>query len=73
MINYTTAPIPLQKPAWIIDGLKNGVFSFYDTLLTSLLLALAVGMLFLILVVLWLWLVLSWLVRKHGPRGRITL
>jgi len=68
VINYTHAPIPLQKPAWMIYGLKNGVFSFYDTLLTSLLLAFAVGMLGLILVVVWLWLALSWLLKKYGPR-----
>jgi len=68
VINYTHAPIPLQKPAWMIYGLKNGVFSFYDTLLTSFLLAFAVGMLGLILVVVWLWLALSWLLKKHGPR-----
>ncbi len=50
IINYTTAPIPLQKSAWLIYDLKNGVFRFYDTLVTSLLLALAVGMLGLLLV-----------------------
>src|SRR6266705_895435 len=70
VINYTNAPIPLQQPAWMIYDLKNGVFIFYDTLLTSLLLALAVGMMFLILVV-WLWLTLSWLLKKHGPRGQM--
>ncbi len=68
VINYTNAPIPLQKSAEIIYDLKNGVFSFYDTLLTSLLLALAVGVLFLLLVGGELWLVLSWLVKQHGPR-----
>jgi hypothetical protein len=68
IINYTTAPIPLQKSAWLIYDLKNGVFRFYDTLVTSLLLALAVGMLGLLLVGVWLWLVLSWLLQKHGPR-----
>jgi len=68
IINYTTAPIPLQKSAWLIYDLKNGVFRFYDTLVTSLLLALAVGMLGLLLVGGWLWLVLSWLLQKHGPR-----
>ncbi len=36
VINYTQAPIPLKQPAWVIDGLKNGVFLFYDTLLTAL-------------------------------------
>ncbi len=68
VINYTHAPLQLQKPAWIIYDLKNGVFSFYDTLFTSLLLAFAVGMLGLSLVVVWLWLALSWFLKKHGPR-----
>jgi len=26
VINYTTAPIPLQKPAWIINDLKNATY-----------------------------------------------
>src|SRR6266566_653954 len=34
VINYTQAPIPLKQPAWVIDGLKTGVFLFYDTLFT---------------------------------------
>ncbi len=34
IINYTQAPIPLNQPAWVLDGLKNGVFLFYDTLFT---------------------------------------
>src|SRR5712691_10260223 len=68
VINYTNDPIPLQQQAWIIIDLKNGVFSFYDTLLTSLLLALAVGMLGLSLVVVWLWPALSWFLQKYGPR-----
>jgi hypothetical protein len=72
VINYTTAPLPLQKPAWIIDDLKNGVFSFYDTLLTSLLLALVVGILGLILVVVELWLASGWLLKQQSPRGRMT-
>ena len=71
VINYTNAPIQLQQQAWIIFDLKNGVFSFYDTLLTSLLLALAVGMLGLSLVVVWLWLALSWLLKKYGPPGQM--
>ncbi len=45
VINYTHAPIQLTKPAGMIDELKNGFFFFYDTLLTALPLALAVGML----------------------------
>src|SRR3989441_8932765 len=68
VINYTNAPIPLQQQAWIIFDLKNGVFSFYDTLLTSLLLALAVGMLGFSLVVVWLWPALSWFLKKYGSR-----
>ncbi len=36
VINYTQAPIPLSQPAWVIDGLKNGVFLLYDTLFTVL-------------------------------------
>ena len=34
VINYTQAPIPLNQPVWVIDGLKTGVFLFYDTLFT---------------------------------------
>ena len=64
VINLTTALMPLQKTAGIIDELKHGVFSFCDTLLTSLLLAVAIGVLFLTLVVVWLWLALSWLLKK---------
>src|SRR3989442_4918657 len=67
VINYTNAPIPLQQQVWIIFDLKNGVFSFYDTLLTSLLLAFAVGMLGLALVVVWLWPAHSRLLQEHGP------
>ena len=36
VINYTQVPIPLNQPAWVIDGLKNGVFLVYDTLFTLL-------------------------------------
>jgi hypothetical protein len=36
VINYTQAPVPLNQPAWVIDGLKNGVFLLYDTLFTAL-------------------------------------
>jgi hypothetical protein len=68
VINYTKVSIQLNQQTWMIYGLKNGVFSFYDTLLTSLLLALAVGMLGLSLVGVWLWLALSWLLKKDGPR-----
>src|SRR6266852_755955 len=34
IINYTQAPIPLNQPVWIIEGLKNEVFLLYDTLFT---------------------------------------
>jgi len=34
VINYTQVSIPLNQPAWVIDGLKTGVFLFYDTLFT---------------------------------------
>jgi hypothetical protein len=34
VINYAQAPIPLNQPAWVIDGLKTGVFLVYDTLFT---------------------------------------
>src|SRR5258708_1352971 len=34
VINYTQAPIPLNQPVSIIDGLKTGVFLFYDALFT---------------------------------------
>src|SRR6266478_8591801 len=30
VINYTQAPIPLTQAAWGIDGLKTGMFLFYD-------------------------------------------
>jgi hypothetical protein len=68
VINYTNAPIQLNQQTRMIYRMKNGVFSFYDTLLTSLLLALAVGMLGLLLVMVWLWLALRWLLQKYGPR-----
>ncbi len=34
VINYTQAPLPLNQPVWVIDGLKTGVFLFYDSLVT---------------------------------------
>jgi hypothetical protein len=34
VINYTQAPLPLNQSAWVIDGLKTGIFRFYDTLFT---------------------------------------
>jgi len=33
-INYTQASLPLNQPVWVIDGLKTGIFLFYDTLFT---------------------------------------
>ena len=34
VINYTQAPIPPNHSAWGIEGLKDGIFLFYDTLFT---------------------------------------
>jgi hypothetical protein len=34
VINYTQAPTPLNQSVWVIDGLKTGVFLFYDALFT---------------------------------------
>ncbi len=34
VISYTQAHIPLHQPAWAIEGVKTGIFLFYDTLLT---------------------------------------
>ena len=70
VINYTHAPIPFTQPAALIDGLKNGVFLFYDMILTTLLLAIVMSLLFLALVVMGLWPTLKWLWQKRGPRGR---
>ena len=72
VINYTHASIQLMKPTGVISVLKNGVFLFYDSLLTTLLLAFAAGMLFLALVVVGLWPVLRWLFQKLGPRVRMS-
>jgi|GEM_PF-811606 len=72
VINFMNAPMQFHRQAWMIDDLKNELFIIYDTLVTSLFLAFAVGMLFLTLVVVELWLALSWLVKKHGPRRRRT-
>ena len=33
VIKYTQAPMPLQQPAWVIEGLKTGSFLFYDALM----------------------------------------
>src|SRR5258708_31538246 len=35
VINYTQAPIPLHQSVWVIDGLKTGIFLFYDTFFTA--------------------------------------
>jgi hypothetical protein len=34
VISYTLAHIPFHQPAWAIEGLKTGIFLFYDALLT---------------------------------------
>jgi hypothetical protein len=34
MINYTQYLIPLHQPAWGIEGLKTGIFLYYDALFT---------------------------------------
>ncbi len=34
VINYTPVPIPLHQSVGVIDGLKTGVFLFYDALFT---------------------------------------
>ncbi len=34
VINYTQTSIPLKQSVWVIDGLKTGVFLFYDALFT---------------------------------------
>jgi hypothetical protein len=34
VISYTLAHIPLQQPAWVLEGLKTGIFLCYDALLT---------------------------------------
>ena len=34
VISYTQASIPLHQPAWGIEGLKTGIFLFYDALFT---------------------------------------
>jgi hypothetical protein len=72
VINYPHASIQLMKPAGVISVLKNGVFLFYDTLLTTLLLEFAAGMLFLALVVVGLWPALRWLFQKLGPQLRMS-
>src|SRR3989442_843212 len=61
IINYTSVPIQLTNPVGMIDQLKDGFFLFYDTLLTTLLLAVAFGMVGLALVVVALWPLLRWL------------
>lgn len=34
VINYTQTAIPLSQPVWGVEGLKDGTFLFYDTLLS---------------------------------------
>jgi hypothetical protein len=36
VINYTQASIPLPQSIWVIDGLKTGIFLFYNTLFTGI-------------------------------------
>ena len=36
VISYTLTNIPLHQPAWAIEGVKTGIFLFYDGLLTVL-------------------------------------
>jgi hypothetical protein len=36
VISFTLAHIPLHQPAWAIEGVKTGIFLFYDGLLTVL-------------------------------------
>src|SRR6266699_4785542 len=72
VISYTGASISLNQQGWLMHHLKNGVFSFYDTLFTAPLLALAFGMLGLSAIVVELWLASRWLLKKRGPRGRMT-
>ena len=67
VINYTSAPTPLTQPAALINGLKNSVFLFYDMILTMLLLAIVMSLLFLTLVVIGLWPALKWLWQKRSP------
>jgi hypothetical protein len=69
VINYTTDPIPFQKPAGVLDALKQAVFNFYNLLFTSLLLAIGIGLLGLLLIGGELWLVLSWFLKQYAPRA----
>ncbi|MGZ6364573.1 MAG: LssY C-terminal domain-containing protein [Ktedonobacteraceae bacterium] len=34
VISYTLTHIPLHQPAWAIEGMKTGIFLFYDSILT---------------------------------------
>jgi hypothetical protein len=69
VINYTYVPIQRTSPAGMIYQLKDGFFLFYDTLLTTLLLAIAISIVGLALVVVVLWPQLRWLFQKRGLRG----
>src|SRR5260370_18759657 len=56
IINYTQAPIPLNQPAWGIDGLKPGVSLFYVPLFTVVLVLISFLPLFVVIIaglVLW--------------------
>lgn len=72
VITYTHAPLPLTQSsrlAELILDLKRGVFLVYDTLLTTLLLALAVGLVGLALLVVGVWPGLQWLWQQVSVRG----
>ncbi len=66
--SYTHAPIQLMQQGGTIYQLKDGFFLFYDTLETSLPLAVAIGIVGLSLVVVGVWSHLRWLWQKCGPR-----
>jgi hypothetical protein len=72
VINYTHTSISLTQPAALIDGLKNGVFLFYDTILTMLLLAIAMSLLVFALLVPGLWPALRWLIQQLALRIRLS-
>jgi hypothetical protein len=67
VITFTDTPIHVQQPGWLVEALKQAVFSVYDTLLISWLLEVVVGLLVLTLGGGWLWLVLNWLAKKRQP------
>lgn len=72
VINYTDVPLHLHQPGWLIEALKQGVFSIFDALLSELVLEIVVGTLLLTLIASWLWLALSRFARNRDPRRRKT-